>query len=318
MRTAPLCTIFALVAFTDTALGQAAECNGFSGDGARVCSAAVDATRAFHPVLGGLISGGNPILGSGGPLGGPGHLSVTARVNAVEVVLPDLAYDGTSGTVPAGQKVFAPAPQLEVAVGLYGGMPSGLLAIDALGSAQLLPTSVFDNFTVEQGARRVGDVALGLGFGARVGILRETGPLPGISVSVMRRDLPTLTYGDIQSGDEFEYSVNLHATNLRLVAGKQLAVVSVAGGLGWDKYTGGAVVMARASSVTQTVAEVPIDLSSSRGTVFLDAGLDFVALKIVGEAGYQTGKDQKLTTDFEDFDTTRGKFYGGLGLRVGL
>ena len=32
---------------------------------------------------------------------------------------------------------------------------------------------------------------------------------------------------------------------------------------------------------------------------------------IAGEAGYQTGKDQHLSTDFEDFDTTKGKFYGG-------
>ena len=316
MRTAPLCTILVLLA--STAHAQAAECDAFSGNTGRVCSAAVDATRAFHPVLGGLISGGNPILGSGGPLGGPGHLSATARVNAVEVVLPDLAFDGTGGTVPAGQKVFAPAPQLEAAVGLYGGLPSGLLAIDALGSAQLLPTSVFENFSVEQGARRVGDIALGLGFGARVGILRETGPLPGISVSVMRRDLPTIAYGNVQEGDEFQYAVNLHATNLRLVAGKQLAIVNVAAGLGWDKYTGDALIQTRTGSLTQPGAEVPIDLSSSRATVFLDAGLDLAILHLVGEAGYQTGKDQKLTTDFEDVDTAKGKFYAGLGLRVGL
>jgi hypothetical protein len=318
MRTAPLSALLVLLASAATVHAQATECNAFSGDAGRVCTAAVDATRAFHPVLGGLISGGNPILGSGGPLGGPGHLSVTARVNAVEVVLPDLAYDGTAASVPSGQKVFAPAPQVEAAVGLYGGMPSGLLAIDALGSAQLLPTSVFDHFSVAPGARRVGDVALGLGFGARVGILRETGPLPGISVSVMRRDLPTIAYGSVQSGDEFQYSVNLHATNLRLVAGKQLAIVTLAGGLGWDKYTGDALIQTRAGSVTQPGAQVPINLSSSRATVFLDAGLDLVALKLVGEAGYQTGKDQSLTTDFQGFDTTKGKVYAGLGLRVGL
>jgi hypothetical protein len=50
--------------------------------------------------------------------------------------------------------------------------------------------------------------------------------------------------------------------------------------------------------------------------LFLDAGLDLRALRLVGEIGYQTGKDQELSTDFEDFDTTSGKVFASLGLRV--
>jgi hypothetical protein len=42
------------------------------------------------------------------------------------------------------------------------------------------------------------------------------------------------------------------------------------------------------------------------------------AAELVGEAGYQAGKDQRLSTAFDNFDTDTGKFYGGLGLRVGL
>lgn len=318
MRSALFASLVFIVTLTSIARAQATECGGSSGRAGRLCTAAVDATRAFHPVLGGLVSGGNPLLGSGGPLGGPGHFSVTARVNGIGMVLPDLSYDGSSNAVPAGQKVFAPAPQLEAAIGLYGGLPSGLLSLDVIGSAQLLATSVFDDFTVESGARRIGDLAVGLGYGARVGILRETGPLPGVSVSVMRRDIPTISYGSVPDGDEFQYSADLHATNLRLVVGKQLAVLGVAGGVGWDKYTGKALIEVRAPSITQPVADVPVDLSSSRATVFLDLGLNLTVVKIVGEAGYQTGKDEQLTTDFEDFDTDKGRFYGGLGLRVGL
>lgn len=316
MRTARLAAAILLASLTSPAHAQT-ECTGFPGSAGRVCTAAVDATRAFHPVLGGLVSGGNSILGSTGPLGGPGHFSAGVRVNAVEVVLPDLSYDGSGNTVPAGQKVFAPAPQVEAAIGIYGGLPSGLLALDVLGSAQLLPTSVFDDFAVEEGARHIGNVALGLGYGARVGILRETGPLPGVAVSIMRRDVPTISYGDVASGDQFQYSLNLHATNLRLVVGKQLAVVAVAGGVGWDKYTGHALIQVN-PSITQPGTDVPITLSSSRATIFLDAGLNLAVLDLVVEGGYQTGKDQKLTTNFEDFDTTKGRFYGGLGLRVGL
>jgi len=293
---------------------QAPECVGFAGAPGRVCSAAVDATRALHPVLGILTSGGSPVLGTASPLGGPRHVSITARVNAVDVVLPRLSYDGSSTTVPRGQEVFAPAPLVEGGVGLYGGLPSGLLAVDGLVSAQLVPTTVFDNFRVDRSARHIGTVALGLGFGARIGILRETGPLPGVSVSLMRRDLPTITYGDIASGDEFQYAVDLRATNLRLMASKRFAPVDLAAGLGWDRYTGSALIRIHDG----LAPDVPVRLRTSRAIAFLDAGLGLGVARLVAEAGYQAGKDQKLSTDFEGIDTTQGKFFAGLGLRVGF
>jgi hypothetical protein len=316
---APLSLALALSLTVSRAHAQASECAASSGDVARVCSAAVDATRAFHPLLGVLVSGGNPVLGTASPLGGLGHFSVTTRVNGVGVVLPRLSYDGSTATVPRGRKVFAPAPQVEAAVGIYGGLPSGLLAIDVLGSAQLLPADVFDDFRVADDARRIGDVALGFGLGARVGILKETGPLPGVSLSVMRRELPTLTYGDIAAGDRFQYAVDLRATNLRLVASKQMAIFDLAAGLGWDKYTGHALVRLDAGGgAGGGTAAVPIKLSNSRASAFVNAGFNVSVVRLVAEGGYLAGKDQKLSTDFEGFDTTKGKFFAGLGLRAGL
>ena len=108
-----------------------------------VCNAAVDGAEIFHPVAGLLVSGGNPVLGSIGTLGGFGHFALTARVNATELKTPDLNYDGSGGTTVAqGDKIFAPAPLVEAAVGVFKGVgPSGFSAIDLLGSAQLLPTN---------------------------------------------------------------------------------------------------------------------------------------------------------------------------------
>ncbi len=100
--------------------------------------------------------------------------------------------------------------------------------------------------------------------------------------------------------------------------GKQLAVFGVAGGVGWDRYTGNALIRVRAPALTPSDATIPVALGSSRAMVFLDAGFNLALLKLVAEVGYQTANDQKLSTDFEDFDTNKGKFYGGLGLRVGL
>jgi hypothetical protein len=48
----------------------------------------------------------------------------------------------------------------------------------------------------------------------------------------------------------------------------------------------------------------------------VNAGLSMSMVRLTGELGYQGGKDQELSTEFEDFDTTRGKFFAGLGLRV--
>jgi hypothetical protein len=305
-----------LLALASPAWAQTPECSGYVANAQRVCAAAVDGTRAFHPVFGILVSGGNPTIGSASTLGGIGHASVTLRANAVNLVLPDLNYSGSSTTVPAGDKLFAPAPLVEGALGVYGGMPSGLLAVDLLGSAQFLPTDQIDNLTVDPDARRIGSIALGVGYGARIGILRGMGPLPAVSVSVMRRDIPQITYGDLAAGDRFSYAVDLHATNVRLVASKQVTVLDVAAGVGWDKYTGDALIRFRDPITGTPQPDIPVELDNSRILGFVNAGMSLSKVRLTGEVGYQGGKDQNLSTDFEDFDTTKGKFFAGLGLRV--
>ncbi len=318
MRAASLVGGLLLVAAALPVRAQTAECAGYFANARRVCAAAVDGTRAFHPVVGVLVSGGNPTIGSAGTLGGLGHASFTIRANAVELVLPDLNYNGAVSAVPAGDKFWAPAPLAEGALGIYKGLPSGLLAVDLLGSAQLLPTDQIDHITVDADARRIGDIALGFGYGARIGLLREMGPLPAVSVSVMRREIPRLTYGDVLAGDRYSYGVDLSATNLRLVASKRLMIFDLAAGFGWDKYTGDAAIRFRDPLTGTPQPIVPVELESSRVLTFLNAGMSLSVLRLTGEVGYQGGKDQELSTEFEDFDTTKGKFFAGLGLRVGF
>ena len=215
------------VAYVSSAHAQTPECSGYAGNAERVCAAAVDGTRAFHPVFGMLVSGGNPTIGSAATLGGLGHASLTVRANAVNLVFPDLDYTGSSSTVPAGETLFLPAPLVEGSLGIYRGLSAGMLAVDILGSAQLLPTNQINNVTVHEDARRIGSIALGLGYGARIGLLRGMGPLPDVSMSIMRRDIPRITYGDVSAGDRYSYGVDLHATNLRLIASKQVAVLDL-------------------------------------------------------------------------------------------
>lgn len=316
MRAPHLLAGLMALALVSPVWAQAPECSGYSGNAERVCSAGVDGTRAFHPVFGMLVSGGNPTMGTAATLGGVGHGSLTLRANAIEVVFPDLAYAGGGGTVPSADKLFVPAPQVEGALGLYNGMSGGLFALDFLGSAQLLPTDQIDNLSIDPDARKIGSIALGLGYGARIGLLRGIGPLPHISVSVMRREIPTMAYGSVAGGDEFSYAVDLNATNVRLVASKQVAVLDLAAGLGWDKYTGNAIIQFRDPITTVLQSNIPVELDNSRVLGFLNGGLSMGMVRLTGEVGYLGGKDQKLSTDFEDFDTTKGKLFAGLGLRV--
>jgi hypothetical protein len=39
---------------------------------------------------------------------------------------------------------------------------------------------------------------------------------------------------------------------------------------------------------------------------------------MIGEVGYQGGRDHNLSKAFEDFDTEKDRFFGGLGLRFGV
>ena len=296
------------------------QCSAFAGQPAQdinLCNAAVDGARVFHPVAGLLVSGGNPVLGSVGTLGGFGHFAATLRVNAAQLKTPDLAYDGTGTVVAQGDKIFAPAPLVEAAVGVLPGFgPMGMFAVDLLGSAQLLPTTQIKGLTVDKNARRIGSIALGLGYGARVGIPQGRAIIPSVSVSAMRRDIPRITFGDVTGGnDQYSFSTNLKATNLRLVAGYHLTLFSVGAGLGWDKYTGS--VDAQFSSSTLGVQSAQtIKLDNTRTLAFLTGGLDLPIIKIGAELGYQLGKGQNLKTSFAGNDPADNRLFVGGGIRI--
>ena len=308
MRTAltRACSLVGL-AFPALLGAQNPECALFTPvvEAGRVCNAAVDGARAFHPVVGLLTSGGNPVLA---------RFAITARVNATNVVLPDLSYDGSTGVVGKDDERFFPSPLVEAAAGLVGG--SGLIGVDLLGSAQLLPTGVVDGLDVDPDATSIGSVALGFGFGARVSLF-EGGPLPGVSVTGMRRSIPRLQYGSLGAGDDYSFSAAVTAGNLRGAIGQTFSALAVAVGVGHDWYEGDASVRFR-DPLGGATGVVNVDLSTTRTLVFGNVGLDFGYIRVVGEAGYQFGKDQGITTVFQDFDPASGRFFAAAGLQFGL
>jgi hypothetical protein len=282
---------------------------------ANLCDAAIDGTRAFHPVAGLLVSGGNPVLRT--QTGGDrlGRFALALRANTARVQLPDLSYDGTTETVPAGQRLLFFAPLVEGSAGLYA-VP-GRFGVEALVSAQLLPTNQVEDLEIVPGGAHLGAAALGLGFGARAAV--ALGPsLPSLSLSVMRRSVPRVQYGDITDPlQEFQYAIDLRATNFRVAASQRFAGFAVAGGVGYDRYTGDAAIAVRENDLpVNLVGTVRIELDALRWMLFTNPSLEAGPLQVTAELGYQLPRQQDLATTFERFDPSSGRLFGGLGVRV--
>jgi hypothetical protein len=291
---------------------QEPQCQNVNTQAQAACNTMVDATKAFHPLAGMIVSGGNPVLGTAATLGGFGHVSATLRVTAIKASLPN-PDSAAQSPVPSSFDGYVPAPVIDAAVGLYRGTSGGLLSIDGLASAVLLPASRVQGMSVDPGAPKIGDVALGLGYGARIGVLRGSFPVPAVSVSVMKRHVPRVQFGDVTTGDPADFATDFDATNWRVVAGMRVLFVDVAAGIGIDHYTSAATIRYRDGLVNSTVT---LDLKSTREVLFTNAGLSMGLVKLVAELGYQTGTDQSFATTFSDFDPKAGHVFWGAGLRI--
>ncbi|MDQ2670234.1 MAG: hypothetical protein M3Y31_06360 [Gemmatimonadota bacterium] len=318
-RMSVVAAVIGLAAFAPAAAAQNPECAPFAGQAQarNICNAAVDGTRTFHPLAGGLVSGGNPVLGRAATLGGFGHFAVTARANIGSISVPSLEFDGDDAVVEQADEILFPAPLIEAAVGVFSGLPSGLLAVDALGSAVLLPDEI-DDFSVDPDATTIAGAAIGLGLGARVGIFGGAGLIPAVSLSIMRRNVPEVRYGSVAQGDDYSYSVDLAATNIRLVAGSSFGPLAVAAGIGRDKYTGDATIQFRDPQTLGVVREARLELDESRTILFADGALSLGLVALGVELGWQSGTDEALETTFEGFDPEEGMVFGSAGIRVGF
>ena len=307
-----LCCLL-LLGTPGTLLAQNDQCALFPGNAGNLCNAAVDGATIYHPVVGQILSGGNPELGRVGMLGGLGHAALTFRANVTRLTLPDDGYDGSTPVVGAGEQVVAPEATIDLAVGLFKGFGSGLFALDLLGAVQLLPASQ-DNVTIDPGARRVGDVALGFGYGARLGLYGHEDSPFALTASLMRRRIPRFTY----TSGAYAFGTDLDATNLRAVVGWHASIFSLGVGGGVDWYTGDGFGAFDDPALPLSPQTVPIPLSSRRFLVFADAALVFPVVSLAAEIGYQLGEDTGAVTTFEGYDPSRGLVFLSAGLKLGF
>lgn len=294
------------------------------------CQKAVDLFNFMAPQLGTSITGGNATLGSASALGGLGHVSFGIRANIIRGQLPQT--DNVSLSVTGAQRGdFAPKEQVlglptaDAAIGILKGIPVGLTnvgGVDLLVSAFYVPDVEEDQVSV-----RTSKSALKLGYGVRVGILQETSIVPGLSVSYLRRDLPTVDLtARVGTTDSVRVAgFDANTTNWRLAASKRFMLFGLTAGIGQDKYDAKAdaqafvaprtVLGVTSPAFNGTVAVVSQRLT--RTNMFAGASLNLPVLRIAAEVGRASGGS--VVAPYNTFGSRQpddAYTYGSVGIRL--
>ena len=299
------------------------------------CQQAYDVFSFMSPQLGIALAGGNATLGTGSTLGGLGHFSLGVRGNIVKGTIPQLDQftPRTSGASPAqklpSKSQVLPLPTADAAIGIFGGLPLALTnvgGIDLLVSATYVPTIGSGNKDFSLTPKQ----NLQLGYGVRVGLLSESILVPGVSLTYLKRDLPsttiagTATYTSALGASTAAFSVadaKVNTSAWRLVASKGLLLFGLAAGVAQDTYARGATINTSFTSTLGGTSSSSVNASVpqiKRTNYFLDASLNLPLFKVVGEVGQVTGGTVNTFNSIGSDRADRGLTYGSVGLRLAL
>jgi hypothetical protein len=298
------------------------------------CQQAYDVYQFVAPQLGLAVVGGNATLGQASTLGGLGHISVGVRGNVFNGDLPDIQNftQRTTGATPGvtlpTTSQFVGLPAADVAIGVFGGLPLALTnvgGVDLLVSATYVPTIAQNNVTITPKQN------VQLGFGARVGLLSESIIVPGVSLTYLRRDLPTTTIvgtATYLSALTGQTTTTLNITEAkvktnawRIVASKSLIFFGLAAGVGQDKYDQSADISATVSSTLAgtATATIPATVQSlTRTNYFLDASMNLLLLKLTAEIGQVSGGTVNTFNTFRSGRADDSRTYFAIGARLGI
>ncbi len=299
---------------------------GIGGSATDACQKARDIFAVVVPQVGVALSAGNPILGEGGTTGGWGRRVLTVRLAAAEGYLPRYQVPlsiqpGTHAGDFGAKRTYIPIPSADVAIGLFAGIPAGLTnigGVDALLGATALPTVSEGSFTIKPAAS-----SFALSYGARLGVLQESSVVPGVSVSYMRRRLPTQNLAYLPGMDTLNVSdVGVTADTWRLVVSKRIAVLGIAAGAGRDRIVGtstmNAVVNeAGVGGVRSTIELDDVRTEARRSSLFVNASFGIAAARIVGEYGWaRAGTIEETVNQFGGRRANDAYRYASLGMTV--
>jgi len=310
----------------ETREAMAAECTGANAVLAPLCLESVLVLEAARGAVGLAAAQGTPVPGStstlGRRLGTSPRLALSLRGALTRASMPD----PRSGEAPARERSFwVPAVEGGFTLGVLDGfsvLPTvgGILSLDLLGSVGVAPLSEDEGF---DGSTQW------FGYGARLGLLRESFTMPGVSVSAQRRHLTDIqwdTPADRASAvfdltDRARAVFDPTVTSFRATVGKDFLAFGILGGWGWEWYGGrSAVAVERSSSVLRIAAFTGSaesdDFESDRVLFFGGISYTFLVLQLAAEGGFTTGWDDVPGRSQAGYDPTGGTIFGSISGRL--
>ncbi|MEX0979618.1 MAG: hypothetical protein WDZ89_00895, partial [Gemmatimonadota bacterium] len=274
--------------------GAAADC---AGAPAPLLARCVEAALAFEAVQGGF-----GLVGTGGGSVFPGNASTFGRrfgsqprtgwnlqLSGVRLTRPDVTGEGTG--LPAEETATIPALLATAGIGLFDGfspLPTvgGVLAVDGILSGSI---------TFPRGPG-FGDNVYGYGIGLRVGLLRESFMLPGVSISTMLRGSSTIRLGDPALAPPVDMAFDVSTISVRGTVGKDFLVVGLLGGVGYDRYRSDAEIGVRdpAAPPGGIYRISPRGFTTGRTVFFGGATMTYLVAQLSAEAGWATGYDDSV------------------------
>lgn len=282
------------------------------------CLGAALGLRQVQGGIGILASGGADVPGStstlGRRFGTTPRFALSLRGGLARFHLPDIRSAPAPGR---GEASTIGALQAQLAVGLFDGFSpvptvGGVLSVDVVAgvNALFLP-----------GDRGFDGTSTGLAFGVRVGVFRESFSLPGVTLSATRHTLGDLVF-EQQGGDgSIRAELDPRVTSLRATVGKQLLGVGVLGGVGWDRTSGDARIVASATrgpAPDLRGEAVTDDAETERLAWFGGLSWNFLVLQVSAEGGWAEGLGPFPGADPSGFDGDDGSFFGSLSVRLTL
>lgn len=277
------------------------------------CRLAVESVRVLIPRMSTALWGGNGVAGTASTLGmrigTMPRLSFGGRVTLAPTRLPPLV-DRTAST---GENVLFIGMSADLAVGLLPGfspLPTvgGVLSLDLLARASYLGLPVSEGFH--------DDAIWGGSLGARLGLLRESFTLPGLSLTGSYRWTRETAYGDPATGSTDGYfDSGVRNYHLAAAASKRVALIRLTGGAAVDRYVSD---VEAAYSMSPGGTRIPIEGEVVTDRWSLWANASFTTL--IFTAALELGLHEAPIPDGlpSDVDLDPSSLYGGLAFRISI
>lgn len=248
------------------------------------CLLAVASMRAVQERIGTALWGGNPVTGTastlGMRLGSMPRLSAAARLTLVPMDLPPLLDRAADGS----QRGLVPALAAQAAVGLLQGwspLPTvgGVLSMDVIGSVAFAPLP---------GGHGFRNSVVGWSAGARVGLMRESFTLPGVSVTTSYGRSNAVALGDPSSATHDGFARGaISDLNATLAASQRISALRLTGGVAFDRYASRARIGYQPEGSDGERVERTGRLATDRRSWFVNASWTALIFHGAAEIGWQ-------------------------------